>query len=211
MFSPLDLSLKPLEYSVNLAISLDPQAKQKVKEFNNQVISFDIKGLPFSIYIKGQEDHFIFSLQSESPALVSISGSSFAFMRCLVHKNPLQEFSAGDLVLMGESDLAESLFDLFKKLEIDWEEQLSKLFGDVPAHSLYTFLQKATLWGKDTISACMKNTSEYLQEEAPVMAPNAAITDFIQDVDTLRDDAERLAARVARLEKMISVEESQGN
>jgi ubiquinone biosynthesis protein UbiJ len=209
MFSPLNLSLKPLEYSINLAISLDPQTKKQMRDFNDKIISFEITTFPSPIFIIGNNDRFTLAFTSELPAQVAVRGSLFAFLRCLVHKNPVQEFTTGELTLFGESDIAEKLFQLFSYLEIDWEEQLSKIVGDVAANTLYGFFQKSAQWGKQTLVACTKNSSEYLQEEVDVLAPNAAISDFIKDVDTLRDDAQRLAARVARLNAMVTDQDSQ--
>lgn len=43
------------------------------------------------------------------------------------------------------------------------------------------------------------NLAEYLQEESRVLPGPLELENFFADVDTLRDDVERLAARVQRL------------
>ena len=42
-------------------------------------------------------------------------------------------------------------------------------------------------------------SAEYLTEERPLLAKPRQIADFVQQVDGLRDDVERLEQRVARL------------
>ena len=41
--------------------------------------------------------------------------------------------------------------------------------------------------------------SEYLQQEALLLPARPALEQFLREVDILREDADRLAARVARL------------
>jgi len=200
MFNPLDLTLKPLEYSINFALSLDPQTKSKLSEFENKTMSFIIIGIPYPIFITGKDQRFCLSLQSNNDPQTTISGSMFAFLRVLMHKNALQELSNGDLQLIGNSDLAEKLFALFGSLDIDWEEQLSKLVGDIPANSFYSVFQQTAQWGRDTIKSFATSANEFFQEEISIIAPIAAINDFIKDVDILRDDVERLSAHVQRLQ-----------
>lgn len=194
-----DILLKPLEFAINTALRLDPQAQQKMHQFAGRVISFEVTDGLGVFYLVNDETQFHLSFMSEKPAEVAISGSVFAMIRCFIHKNPTQEFSSGGLTLFGDMDLAEELLSLFSLLEIDWEEQLSKITGDVVAHSVYGTLGQLTRWGKESVKAFFRNGSEYLQEETPVLAPIPAIQAFIKDVDTLRDDVQRLEARIQRL------------
>jgi ubiquinone biosynthesis protein UbiJ len=45
------------------------------------------------------------------------------------------------------------------------------------------------------------NVAEYLKEEALILPDQSQVNAFLSDVDTLRADAERLEARIARLKK----------
>jgi ubiquinone biosynthesis protein UbiJ len=45
------------------------------------------------------------------------------------------------------------------------------------------------------------NLSEYLTEEARLLPHRFEVEDFLGEVDVLRDDCERLAARISLLEK----------
>ena len=56
-------------------------------------------------------------------------------------------------------------------------------------------------WLERTRASLQQNTSEYLQEEAEVLAPNAAVCDFCTEVDEVRAAADRLEARLRKLER----------
>ena len=58
----------------------------------------------------------------------------------------------------------------------------------------------ALSWGSQAAQALGRATADYLQEESRDLPPAAAVERFLEEVDRLRADSDRLAARVARLE-----------
>ncbi|HEY9145192.1 MAG TPA: hypothetical protein VIN36_00760, partial [Thiobacillus sp.] len=68
------------------------------------------------------------------------------------------------------------------------------------AHRLHTFGRDALAGVAHTFSALGHNASEYLVEEAEMMARGVDVTRFNHEVDVLADDVARLDARLKRLE-----------
>ncbi|MGB5200150.1 MAG: sterol-binding protein, partial [Sedimenticolaceae bacterium] len=91
--------------------------------------------------------------------------------------------------------------EVLADLDIDWEEQLSRFTGDIAAHEIGRGVRAASREGARMRRSSEQILSEYLTEEARLLPHRFEVEDFIADVDTLRDDAERLAARIALLEK----------
>ena len=81
----------------------------------------------------------------------------------------------------------------------DYEDDLSKVIGDVPANRVGTFAREAAGTVKDTAINLTEMLSEYWQEEKPVLAKKRHIEQFSNEVDTLRADVERLEKRLQRL------------
>ena len=79
-------------------------------------------------------------------------------------------------------------------MDIDWEEHLSKMVGDVPANLAFGAINKISSWTKQAMSSFKDDVSEYLQEESRDVVTGAEIDSFNAKVDRLRDDVERLAA-----------------
>ena len=46
-----------------------------------------------------------------------------------------------------------------------------------------------------------RNTSEYLQEEVEMLAPNTEVKRFCSDVDEVREQLDRLTARIDVIDK----------
>ena len=100
----------------------------------------------------------------------------------------------------GNPALLATLDRVFKQLTWDVEAALAPVVGDIAAHRLHT-LGRDTLAGMaQTASALGHNASEYMVEEAELMARAVDVSRFNRDVDTLADDVARVNARLRLLE-----------
>lgn len=100
----------------------------------------------------------------------------------------------------GDPALLHTLDRVFKQLIWDAEADLAPLVGDIAAHRLHA-LGRDTLAGMaHAASALGHNASEYLVEEAELMARAVDVARFNRDVDTFADDVARLDARLRLLE-----------
>ena len=86
-------------------------------------------------------------------------------------------------------------------VDIDWEEHLSRLVGDVVAHEVGGAARAARAFGRRAGRTAEQNLREYLQEEARLLPTRYELKELLDAVDVLRDDVERLAARVERLRR----------
>jgi ubiquinone biosynthesis protein UbiJ len=103
--------------------------------------------------------------------------------------------------ISGDLQVAERYAQLLKLARPDLEGEAAKWLGDVPAHALGEALRGAGAWFARAGRALRMNTAEYLQEESRAMPAPLEAQAFYGDVERLRDDVERAAARLARLER----------
>ena len=127
-----------------------------------------------------------------------ISGSPFSLIRSHFENNSDAVFS-GDIEISGSSRLAQQFTGILKRIEIDWEEHLSNITGDVIAHQVGEFVRSTASWFNRNWQSSELNLKEYLQEELRLTPGQLEMENFFDDVDQLRDDVERLAARINRL------------
>jgi ubiquinone biosynthesis protein UbiJ len=90
---------------------------------------------------------------------------------------------------------------MLKLARPDLEEEVAKWVGDVPAHALGEVVRGFGAWLARAGGALRMNTAEYLQEESRALPAPLEAQGFYSDVERLRDDVERLAARLALLER----------
>lgn len=100
----------------------------------------------------------------------------------------------------GDPALLATLDRVFKHIEWDIESDLAPWVGDIAAARLHRFGRHTLAALAAAANALGRNASEYATEEAEMMARAVDVARFNRQVDTLADDAERLATRLRRLE-----------
>jgi ubiquinone biosynthesis accessory factor UbiJ len=101
----------------------------------------------------------------------------------------------------GDAELLSAFNDVFQHMQWDVEADLARLFGPVIGFRLAEAGRSLFGWVGQASAEGAKTLAEYVTEENPMLATPLAIREFNAAVDILRDDAERLEARLARLEQ----------
>lgn len=107
----------------------------------------------------------------------------------------------GDLVVSGDAHVAQGFQRLLEAARPDWEEELARFVGDLPAHHLARAARGGVGFAARVGETLARNVAEYLTEESRDLAAPTEIEEWVAEVDRLRDDADRLEARLLRLER----------
>ena len=107
----------------------------------------------------------------------------------------------GKLRIEGDAELARRLQRLARDFDPDWELPFVRVFGDIAgvqvAKAVAAGLRQAQVAGRNLA----ESAAEYVTEESRDVVPRAELEAFHDDVDALRDDVERIAAKIARLQR----------
>ncbi len=106
--------------------------------------------------------------------------------------------------ISGDAEFAKTIADVANRLHWDAEEDLAPLVGDIAAVRLVRAGRDAAEVVKTGSRKLVENLAEYLLEENPTLLYRAAGQAFASDVAVLRDDVERMAKRIALLDKQSS-------
>lgn len=104
----------------------------------------------------------------------------------------------------GDTHFAAELAKVFANIRWDYEDDLSKLVGDIPANKMGTLARVAAKSVKETSVNLAEMLSEYWQEEKPMIAKKRHVETFISQVDTLRADVDRLDKKLLKLTQKFS-------
>jgi ubiquinone biosynthesis protein UbiJ len=101
--------------------------------------------------------------------------------------------------IRGDSDVAQKFSELLGLLRPDPEEELALLVGDAPAHHLGRLARGAAAFARRAARTGVTNLAEYLAHERRDLVPKAEARQLLDGVDALRDDVDRLEARLEHL------------
>ena len=198
--------LAAMETGLNQLFAMDPETFERLKRFQGRIIAFHITDIEQTFYFFPDQQGIQIVSHYEGDADTVISGSMMAFARMAMadEKTKTTAVFKGDISITGDIALGQHFQSLFKQLEIDWEEHVSHITGDVIAHSLGNAARGFLDWGKDAFNSLTMDVSEYIQYEARDVAPGPEINHFNAQIDQLRSDVDRAEARINRLSKTIS-------
>lgn len=110
----------------------------------------------------------------------------------------------------GDVQLAADIDYLRRNLAWDYEEDLSRVFGDIAAHRLAGALRELDRWGRAAALNLGQAFAEYATHERPMLASARAVSEFNREVDAVRDHAARLEKRLELLKKRSGAKDAAG-
>ncbi len=195
-----DLFLNALENAINKYIHLDPSSRSRLTPLNDKIVAIHVRGLDIRFYLFFSANGVHLQKNFQGATHTQISGTPFGLFCLGTQSNEKGAAFSQDVAVTGDLELGQLVKDFFANVDIDWEEHLSHCVGDIAAHSIANVTRNTLAWSKQTATTLRQDLSEYLQEEARHFPSREEVNDFLSDVDKLRDDYERIEARLSRLE-----------
>jgi ubiquinone biosynthesis protein UbiJ len=162
-----------------------------------------IEGLA-PIRIAMTSGHLVLASGGGADADAVITGSLLALVDLFARREDSAAPRAAERVqITGDAEIAARYRDLLELARPDWEEELSRLIGDLPARRLSLAAQAALSWARGFARTAGANVAEYLQEESRALVSKPEVEEFLAKVDALRETADRVEARLARLERRL--------
>jgi ubiquinone biosynthesis accessory factor UbiJ len=189
--------LATVENVLNRGLARSPRARQLCSELAGARLAVQVRGITrILVHSSGELLHCTRS--ATGPAEAEVSGSALGLL-ALAGTSPERALQQGTVEIRGDADIARKYRELARLLMPDLEEELSLLVGDVPAHQLGRLARAVVGWGRQAASTAAQNVAEYLAHERADLVPRAEAEQFISGVDRLREDADRLEARINQL------------
>jgi len=194
-----DAALAALEATINRYLALDPEGAARITDLQGKMILIEVTGFDTRFYlIPGPAGVHLYGDYAGTPDCI-LRSAPLALARLGVSHRKADRLFSGEVQIEGDTHLAQAFGDFLSGLEVDWEEQLARLVGDVAAHRIGSRIRAADRWGRRTADTLTEDVKEYLQEEARLLPSHYEVQAFLDEVDLVRDGVERLAARIERL------------
>ena len=190
-----------LEAALDRYLSLDPEIAARLTPLNGKVLEVELRGLDLHFYLLPAGHRIQVQGHYESTPDASLRGAPLSLARVALSEQGRRSLFSGAVQLEGDTELGQQLQDIINAVDIDWEEQLARLTGDVVAHQAGNAARGAQQWAARTRDSLTLDLADYLHEESRQVPARGEVERFVAEVDTLRSDIERLAARVKRLQE----------
>ncbi len=108
----------------------------------------------------------------------------------------------------GDAEFANTISQLANGLRWDAEHDLERAIGPIGARRVAEGARQALGLANGAGRRLAENLAEFLAEERPVLVRPAQREEFAAEVVRLRDDVERTAKRIARLEQRLAQQDT---
>ena len=203
MSTPFD-ALKPLagralEAALNRAVALDPDTREALAALDGRYISLALQAPALALEI-GVHGGYLQVGPPLRDADLAVRGSLGGLLGQLpFFANAARSRPAGRLHVSGDAELAQRLQKLAAGFQPDWQQPFVAVFGDVVGVQMANAVAAALRDARGAASGLARSGAEFVTEESRDVVAGAELGAFNDDVDALRDDVERIAARVSRL------------
>ncbi len=192
--------LATLETAINGALALDPATLERLTALQGRVIALDIKGTGVRLIFAPSGEGLRLMGRFDGEPDTIIRAAPLSLLRLQLSQGQEGLFT-GEVEIEGDVELGQRFQRIIGRIDLDWEEHLSRLTGDVLAHQVGNGVRGLMEWTRNAAHTLGLDVAEYLQHERTLLPARADVEEFLTAVDQVRTDVDRLEARVRRLDE----------
>lgn len=190
-------ALASAEKIINAALAYDPASRIALAQLEPQVLAIQISTPDVKVFVIPIQDGINLRGHYEGEITTQLQGTLPSLIS-LIKSDRLNLKDSG-VQLFGSTSFLAELQKILKTLDIDWEEMLSQVFGDIIGHQSAELIRGKMSWAKDRASNIQRLTSEFLTEELRVLPSKPELAFFNAQVDDIRLGVDRVAARIEQI------------
>ena len=181
----------PFSLALNHLLDAEPWARERLAPFAGETV--EVRNPPFpalrfiilpggKLEAGGDDPALILTLKPDT--LIALARGPEHFVR--------------SVEVAGDARLSAEVMALARHLRWDFEEDLSKVVGDVAAHRLAQAARGIAAWQADAARRFSESAADYVTEEKKLLIRRPELDAFAAQVALLRDAVERLEQRLRR-------------
>lgn len=196
-----DFFIGALEKVVNQYIKCDSDYTHFLAPLADKIICVNISQPPLTLHLEFSAEAITFSNHCYIEPDCTMNGESFNFLKLALNKNAA--ITASGISIKGDTQVAQSFAYLCRNINIDWEEMLANVVGDNLAHTAGNAARQAASMGRECSSKIRTDVQEFLHHESKAFPTRIEVNKFLDKIDTLRHDVDRLTIRFKELKRKL--------
>lgn len=203
------LALLPFESLLNTMLKRDAYIAQKLAPFHGKYIEVLASKPDFSL-ILGFEDEAIKLSAIDSKTLrispdASISAKAEKLLGLLQAGSNERALADKDINISGDGTLVQDIHMMIGSLDIDWQDYLGPLLGDILSNELGKIVDASKNWSNAASINIQRNIHDYLSEEARVVPSRLEADSTADRLDQLRLQIDRATAKTELLARRLTL------
>ena len=198
-FDPLVTAV--IETSLNTFVNDDPALVRRLSRLKGQIIQVNLKELNKTLtFVFSQQIDVLSEYEGQPDCYLSLNLSVLPELR--EQSNITKLIKQDKLILEGDIQLAQKFAQLMTDCKPDLEEWLSRVTGDVVAHTLVQGVKNVGGFVAKQASKHQSHVAQVLTEEWKIAPAPLEVAHLCDQVDDVKSSAARLEAKLnALLEK----------
>ncbi|HEX2667152.1 MAG TPA: SCP2 sterol-binding domain-containing protein [Gammaproteobacteria bacterium] len=196
-----DLIAAGVEKALETSLQGSRAARADLAKLEGKAIRLELIGLPLTLHFLPQGGRMTVAADYHGTADITVRARAASLAAAALKRDG--EAIPKGMTISGEAETAQVFSRLLKNADLDWEELLARRIGDVAARQVGNAVRGFLGWGRDAGRRLGQDVADYLHYESRELPPRHEVEGFLAGVDRLRDDAERLTARVKRAESRL--------
>lgn len=190
-----------LQRVLNRYVSESTAARDKVRALEGSSFAIEIAGTGLTLVLSAADGALELAPRAADAPTARLRAAPLDLLQLLRSGGAAAGMRRTSAMISGDLHVAESFGQLLELARPELAEVLAGFVGAVAAHEIDRASRGALAWLARAAESFEMNTAEYLQEESRALPAALEAQAFYDDVERLRDDVERAAARLARLER----------
>ncbi len=190
---------RALEAALDRLVDLDPDTRARLAALDGRAITLDFKGMLPGMRIAVDNSHLRIGPVFGGDSALRIAATPGSLLTLALARRNDATIAPGRVDIAGDAELARRLEQIANRFAPDFDEAFARVFGDVLGMQLARAVRGGLTWSRTSARTLARDAAEFLTEEGRDLVAKAELDTFLDDVDALRERADRLDARVRRI------------
>ena len=199
--------MHPFEELLNRVLAKDPHFQRQLAKFAGKSLQINVH--PPGIIVTALLEKERIRLLSTGAELLdiqitaSITGNVGQLLPLILEKRDNRPLSNPALAITGDASFIQELHASLSSLDIDWQDYLAPLLGNLITNELSHISNDIRNWSKQASVNMRRNVNEYLTEEERIFPKKEQLDDFSEELDYLKIRIDRINAKASILDQKL--------
>ncbi len=188
-----------LEAAINRAVALDPETRERLARLDGRRVGVELRPLNLALALTVDGSRLRVGPHWEHARDLNLRASPASLLAFALRRGDDSVMPPGKVDIAGDAELARQIEKVLRDFRPDVEEAFTSVFGDVIGVPVSRAFANAFAWARESANAIALDAVEFVRDDTRDVVSVPEAEKFFDDVDALRERADRLDARIKRL------------